>query len=386
MNKSVLLGNLSYLADFGPPRFRYEHFLRNGSGALKCFIESLLLFDRIVIPTNDFMPLLLLMSAFGETEIKNLLDRDILQFARFKGFVTYVGNGGIIVAEIIAGDTKRPRWPSAPLEEAAQCAVDRLSSKIDRTSLRNLAVKSSVEFDLYSRDQNFAKVVYDQIAADPSILSASGAIDLTKLSGSDPTVVATLSVDESKNPSDDMTRALRVAQACIEAKAAETASCDDVFTSDLVGEIFQRRLDNLSSKTAAMSYTKLLELNDLPDVAEGVLRDRSLFAELMKLRNTRHGKEFRAWFHKNCRTDERATTKEYITLLKRVSLPQSLAAKTLRFFSQVGVSLAALPLSPSVGVGVGAAAGFIDTFLTERLIGGGDPKIFLDQLKTTSSK
>jgi uncharacterized membrane protein len=194
VSKRVLLGNMSCFADVGDPNQRYQKFLKNGVGPFKCFIESLLLFDRIVIPTNDFMPLALLAGVFGEKEIAELLDLEIVKFARFRGLITYVGNGGgILVGQIHSGDEGKPRWMSAPLEEAARIAIEGLDAKINKVHLRNLAVKSSVEFPVEEKQGEFAKLVYDEIAKEPSILAAEGVIELNRLPGVKPTDVRVLS-------------------------------------------------------------------------------------------------------------------------------------------------------------------------------------------------
>jgi hypothetical protein len=132
------------------------------------------------------------------------------------------------------------------------------------------------------------------------------------------------------------------------------------------------------------NYAKLIELGDLPDIGELVLRHKPILADVLKLRNSRSGREFRTWFHQNCRSDPRVTTKEYISLLRTVPSIQSSTAKTLRFFTQVGVSAATMPFAPVVGLVAGATAGAIDTYLTERIFKGVNPKVFLEKLSAFS--
>jgi hypothetical protein len=73
MKTSVLLGNMACLADAGNPSERYQQFLRVGKPPFKCLIESVLLFDQVVIPTNDFMPLSLIANPMGRWMATNAL-------------------------------------------------------------------------------------------------------------------------------------------------------------------------------------------------------------------------------------------------------------------------------------------------------------------------
>lgn len=110
---------MSCLADFGDPNQRYQNFLQRGLPPFRTLIESILLFDKVTIPTNDFMPLGLLLGVLGEDYVAELLDQDIVGFARFIGSVAYVGNGsGVRVINIAAADKVTPKAFSAPTDTA----------------------------------------------------------------------------------------------------------------------------------------------------------------------------------------------------------------------------------------------------------------------------
>ena len=94
MVAKVLLGNMACFPDFGDPLARYQAFLKTGLPPFRSLIESILLFDQIAIPTNDFMPPALLLSVLGEDPTRELLEEDVIRFARFTGHVGYIGNGG----------------------------------------------------------------------------------------------------------------------------------------------------------------------------------------------------------------------------------------------------------------------------------------------------
>jgi hypothetical protein len=105
--KCIVLGTMTCFADFADPSKRYQNFLSVGKPAFKNLIESLLLYDQVYIPTNDFMPLALMIGVLGEAFVLQLLEIDVLKFVRFKGAITYIGNGGgVSVVQLSSKDKK----------------------------------------------------------------------------------------------------------------------------------------------------------------------------------------------------------------------------------------------------------------------------------------
>src|SRR5215510_11932660 len=97
-DNSLLAANLWSVYNFGNPNDRYDKFLARGRPAFKSLIESILLYDKVVIPTQDFLSLAILVGVLGERAILDMLESDRIKFLRLKGALTYVGNGGGIQA------------------------------------------------------------------------------------------------------------------------------------------------------------------------------------------------------------------------------------------------------------------------------------------------
>ena len=387
MKKNVLLGNMSCLADAGDPNVRYQQFLQVGKVPFKCLIESVILFDQVIIPTNDFMPLSLIAGVLGERPLIGLLDDEIIKFARFKGSLCYLGNGGgVSVFQVHAADTIEPKYFSAPLDQAATAAINAVNTNINKKRLSELASQATVEFQI--EVEALRAATYAEIKATPSIIKAKGLVDVRRLKGIEPNQVRLLSGVLREGQDDDIFQVLRVAQACVEAKAAATTNCDDIYTSDQVSELFQGALTRAARiSNPGEVYVELRELADLPDIGDLILKNKGAFGDLIKLRNSNSGVQFRRWFHENARKDPAYAGREYIKMLQQVPGIQTASAKTIRFLAQIGVGVVgAAVLDPGTGLLAGVSASAVDSYLIERVFRGSSPKVFLERLQKLAAE
>ena len=54
----------------------------------------MLLYDKVIVPTHDFMSVVILISVFGEDGVAELIENNAVSFVRVKGALAYIGNGG----------------------------------------------------------------------------------------------------------------------------------------------------------------------------------------------------------------------------------------------------------------------------------------------------
>jgi hypothetical protein len=112
----------------------------------------------------------------------------------------------------------------------------------------------------------------------------------------------------------------------------------------------------------------------VPDVGEALLVGAVSVRELLRLSESTDGRQFRDWFHENCRSNTIVTAREYTKLLKETPKIQSVPSKVLRFIATT--ALGSVPY-------LGTAAGAIDSFFIERWLRGASPKYFLDAIART---
>ena len=256
----------------------------------------------------------------------------------------------------------------------------------DSSSIKQLAERNTIEFTIAKDGEKFDKAVYEEVQRTPALISARGFVHLARLKGISKDQVRSLGSVPGKDENDDITNVLRVAQAIIEAKAAEICLCDDVYTSDQVAKLFEGSLSRVSAGAdPSLHFAKLKEIAGLPDVGALALQEKNILKDLFALRNSANGAQFRKWFHANCKNDPANTAREYNSLLRSIPFIELATKCSLRFFAQLGVAVGMVPFDPLAGLAAGATASAIDTYLVGRILKGASPKIFLEKLNDLSS-
>jgi hypothetical protein len=77
-----------------PPRSATTPFCLGARPAFARLIESILLHDKAVVPTEDFLSLTAIVDVLGDRAAIALMESGALSFLRVRGFLTYVGGGG----------------------------------------------------------------------------------------------------------------------------------------------------------------------------------------------------------------------------------------------------------------------------------------------------
>jgi hypothetical protein len=94
--------------NFADPNTRYQSFLQNGKPRFTHLLDGLLLYDQLVVPTQDFLSLTLLVGVLGERAVIELLEACDLRFIRLRGSISYIGNGGGLQPFEMLNDNRQP--------------------------------------------------------------------------------------------------------------------------------------------------------------------------------------------------------------------------------------------------------------------------------------
>mgnify|MGYP001610257198 CR=1 FL=1 len=92
--KSMLAADMWAVFNFDDSNRRYQKFLQQGRPRFTHLLDGLLLYEDVVIPTQDFVSLTVLVGVLGEQAVIDLLEAGDLRFVRLRGAFAYVGNGG----------------------------------------------------------------------------------------------------------------------------------------------------------------------------------------------------------------------------------------------------------------------------------------------------
>ena len=375
MTTNVFAADMWPVFNFGESNIRYQKFRENGRPAFEKFIESILLHDQIVIPTDDFMSLSVLLEVFGEKPVCKLIDNGVLKFFRIQGALAYMGNGaGIQPYEIYKKDETKHAF-CAPLEETINWATNGLTIPLDTKKILDLVLPITKEIKLSKINDEIKHETYMDVLNSENLRNAFSIrnTNMDRLQGIGPNNIRIYGGPYSEDSNDEISVVLKLAHANIEIKAAEMTDCQDSSTSSPIEHLLKAKAERtIPNAEYHESFSILTQIADLPDIPNAVMNKKIDIDNLIRLRNSRNGEQFRQWFHENCSSDPINTAKEYSSLLKSIPESQKFPLKILRF-----IATQAIGLIPEAGLVVGA----IDSFLVDRIARGTSPKYFLEKLE-----
>jgi hypothetical protein len=375
--KKFLATDFSLIFNFDDPNSRYQKFLSRGREPFKRLIENLILYDSIVIPTQDFLSITVLVGVLGEDEVIELLKAKSIQFLRSKGALAYIGNGGGVQSYLIGGPNQPLEAFCAPMDEAIDWALNGLNPKPKSRALPNLIAESTTEFEISKVAKDVKHETYMDILKSPELRSyfAIRNTDMDRLEGINPNQVRVFGGRDGNWSGDEIDTVMAITSANIELRMMEMTSADDTITENPIRVLLNAKATRTLERSSNESFTEFKEIAGLPDIGEVVLQKQISLSKIVELSKSKDANKFREWFHVNCRKDTITTAKEYSNLLKHVPLVQKFPARTLRF---ILTNLAGFT-HPAAGVG----ASVVDSFFIDGLLRGNSPKFFIEKLEKT---
>lgn len=366
--------------NFDDPNQRYNRFLKEAKPKFQSFIESIILHEQIIVPTDDFMSLAILLGVLGQDSVIELMDNGVLGFLRIKGALSYIGNGGGLQAYEILTKEKEHQPFCSPKEDAIKWAISELNSQIDLDTVTQKVLKVTQELDLSDikdeiRHETYMDVLKSQYLRAHFLIRSD---NMDRLSGIGPDVVRVFGGHEVKvERSDEVSTILMLAHANVELRGAEYVGCDDSSTLSPVGHLLKAKQERVQLDLPSDdAFVIFREISGIPDIGELVLSKKLKISDLIRLRKSRNGQQFRQWFHENCRQDPVRTGREYSLLLKDVPAIQAEGSRIIRFLVTLAVGL----INPIASV----LTGLTDSFVLDRILRGVSPKFFIERLDKLS--
>jgi len=377
--KKFLSADFWLVYNFDDPNLRYKKFLSRGRPSFKRLIESILLYDNIVLPTQDFLTLTVLIGVLGEDEVIELLRSKAISFLRTKGSLAYMGNGGGIQSYLIGGP-KEPLEPfCAPIDEAIDWALKGLEVKPKNKKLPQLVAEATTEFELSKVANQIKHETYLDILGSAELRNyfAIRNTELDKLAGVKPNGVRIFGGRDSNWQGDEIDIVMALTSTNLELRMMEMTNSDDGITDNPIRMLLEAKAQRTLQRSSDVAFTELKEISELPDIGEVVLNKQVPLHKILEISKSNDASKFREWFHENCRKDTVTSAKEYSNLLKQVPLVQKLPSRIIRFI----VTNIAGVVNPTAGIG----AGLVDSFFIDKLLQGSSPKFFIEKLEQLSS-
>jgi len=352
------------------------------------FGAQLLLYDRIVIPTNDFAILDILATWLGFNRVVELFESDSLRLIRLKECLGFAGNGNGLCSFTIGEGEKRFLWwqdaAFGDFEESLQARIDHLenvSSVTERHKLFDLVRGHTKCVDISVEDVNTklrAESMQDLLSA--PLLRAEveefyGKDWLKKLKNPPevgPNVLQVANFEIIENP---VHLLLRIAELNLGLLLATGEKGIDMFASARTEQIYRAKLSRSPRGMVAMSgFCNLLDLSGVPDVQSGMEKGIISISDIWRIRSSKRGRSFRKWMQQCTINESKDLAREYIACLERAPWISRLPVKVLRFLLSLGIGAA----NPIAGI----VASIGDSFLLEPLLSGHAPGVFINELRS----
>ena len=355
--------------NFGDMNDRYKKFLQNGKPRFQKFLDSLLLYDEVVIPTDDFLSVAALVGVLGPHPVLSLAESGSLQIVRVKGFLSYVGNGG----GLIGASVFRPGRGHLPVSASMDNALHEVLSGLDNvdaamaTRLTDAVVPLTIEKAASVEDKIIREEIYRDISQSETLRAVFDNHDLSLLPGIEPAGVRTFDAQAAPPDREDkIALLLRLAQSILEMQLASYSNCRDIASGNPVGQLLRAKQD---AKSLHSGYLSLQEIADIPQTVDWILAAPDGINRIIKMRETAAGRAFRKWMRE---TPDGEIAKAYVSLLRSEPNTSSLPVRALRFLVASGWS-AVEPIT-------GTIAGVIDGFVADNFLARRSPRFFIDQL------
>jgi len=347
-------------------------------------LDSLLLYEKLYIPTTDFICLPILAKAFGDRAVIGLLERGDIVLVRLHGVIVLDGASGTIK---YIHESKRDGVITQPFESTANAirqiyqSIGMLTSlsKID-PHLINAAEKHTKTIELNEIINEIRSETENDIF-ESNLLKNVAQINRGKIKGLPENKIRLFSDDPKDWDMDEADHVIRVAMANTEIKLAELSKCNDINTCLATQALISAKIKRIVPTTNQGSFLSLKQMNNIPNIYDYIYSlqqsDKSkAFEKLMKIKHSGDGESFRTWFHQNCSNSPNDAAKNYTHILKTVPLVDRLPVRVLRFAIVTAIAFA----QPFIGV----AAGAIDNFAVSRFFRGSSPKFFFEKLRKST--
>jgi len=371
--------------DFTP---RYNLVYQTNFKVRSHLATQMLLYDKIVIPTNDFGIIPILINWMGIKTFRESLEADTFAFIKKKNLLGYSGGGGgLCEFTMHPGKKKEWYWWQAALFGDTQLAIEQqlkiLCPFIDKNgqnSVQEEVLDRTHEFSIdkdffkqnvinetledIANNQNLTKFVFKDVDSDAT------KIDLYRLHGINENQMRVSSYGKISDP---INLLLRIAEINYQIIIGLSYGESDLFISDGAEELLKSKIRRSDLESNLIEgFGALLELNAMPDIGEAIIANSIPFSELWKLRNRSNSKKFRKWLREIETNDTEEMQRLYVASLENKSIVESLPVRILRFALTASIGA----VDPVLGLSVGV----VDSFFVNEWLSGYSPKLFLDEL------
>lgn len=371
------------------PNHRRQKFLETGGPAFSNLIGSLLLYDEVLIPTQDYMVINILVGVLGEAGLIDCIETGAIRFVRIRGSLGYAGSGGAVHGPCVVSmgltgngkshDDKHLDPYSIAMDESIDWSFSGLPVTPNSDLAKQAVLKASAEIELDSIiETSVEETKRDLQMSALSQRFASRSISEGHLPGVTPRDIRIFQSAQFKTTPDDIDLLLDVVRVNLEFALTNAMKCDDCSTVAPILDVLIAKEERTQKQRRLDCFFDLHEIADVPDIGRGISERRLSINDVLKLRRSSGGIKFRQWFHQNAFQQPHEVARAFIDILRTQPRVDSIPVRILRYLATAVVGV----LDPVTGMIVGAA----DSFLVSPIFARNRVKLFVDRLRNLAAR
>lgn len=366
---------------------RVGNFMAVAPQAIPRWVFDLLLYDRTVVPLQDFLVPAVLASHLGERNCIRLLEEGALSFARLHGCIGFttpstgvLENGAVIsfVHPSHARGQPHDKPPSPPSTDSlvaeASSGLREMLGRAPDSRLVKLWTQSTTEHATSQLVDDCGPRIIAELKTNEGLRTWAGVPTGAKTAEREKParVLTTYGGVLTGTGPEPHVKVLSLVGAYAELWLAGATQASDLSTSAPVQRLLSTTsFRHLLADDRHSAFGQLQELTHVPDVGQVVFRSPDLMTEFLRLRSSVEGKAFRKWFHQNATMAGPDFARATADLLRTGDFISSWPARILRY------AITSIPMAATLG----ALASVFDSFIADSLFRDRGAKLFVERLE-----
>lgn len=359
------------------------------------FINQLILYDQIFIPTSNLAIIPVLRNWLGENFFDLFVKENIIVLIRHDHWISYVGNGGGLgFHQILPGDNKEDiniaLAAHLPLEKVLPSIIANTtpSSSPQRFSqLESLLSEKIISIPIENYKQNLRHETYTDIIKSKFLrsfflLKHPNGTSLDRLSGIKPNQVVVycphLPANQYNNP--EIRTVLDIAFQNFILILGSELHVTDIQATDTTLNVCKAKGERFSFDEERLNqFLSIFKVEGIPSIGDAFVSGIIEIPDVIRIRESKQTLKFRTWLEKNLQDNPTEILQEYIDSLNQFSWLKSIPVNFFKIGVQTTIDWVAKQFGdPGFTSTIFSIA---DSFLFEKWANTSSPRLFINEVK-----
>jgi len=360
------------------------------------FIDQLILYDQLWIPTSNLLIVPILRQWLGDPYFDYLIKNESIVLFRHDNWFGYVGNGnGLNFFKFTRGPNRDLKINIGmagflSLDESLNYILSTIKptpSKNRIKELESILLDKIIETDISTLGDLVRHETYTDILNSPILLPYFGlrhdiGTSLDSLKGVGPKALQIYNPHRKAEDKDsaEINTLLEIAYRNLILAIASELGLTDIEADNDTFNIYRAKGQRFGfNQDRLNSFLAILDIEDVPSAGSAVIRNLIGIKEILEIRESNKTEFFRNWLQDKVIENKEDAVKQYVKSIKSPSWVNKTPYKVIRLAIQgIGGVAGALLGDPIITSTLISAA---DSFLLERWATKGSPALFINNLR-----